>query len=141
MNADECRERFGSARVARLATVSSDGMPHLVPITFVVLDDDVFSAVDAKPKRSLALRRLTNIRETGRACLLADHYTEDWSALWWVRADADAAVLDVDSDTAQRATDALVRKYSQYAVDPPLGPMIRVRVRRWTGWRASAVLG
>ena len=39
------------APVGRLATVRSDGRPHVVPICFVVIDDVVYSAVDDKPKR------------------------------------------------------------------------------------------
>jgi PPOX class probable F420-dependent enzyme len=135
MDALECRQRFGSARVARLATVSLNGMPHLVPITFVLVGEDIYSAVDTKPKRTTSLRRITNIRETGRACLLADQYAEDWSTLWRVRVDADATVLDVGQ--VEFVIDALARKYPQYAAKPPPGPVIHLQVRRWIGWRAS----
>ena len=87
MEAEEARRRFAGARVARLATVGADGRPHLVPIAFACVDDVVWSAVDDKPKRTRALRRLDNVRANPRVALLADHYDEDWSALWWVRAD------------------------------------------------------
>jgi nitroimidazol reductase NimA-like FMN-containing flavoprotein (pyridoxamine 5'-phosphate oxidase superfamily) len=50
-----------AARIARLATVDALGTPHLVPIVFAVDGDRVYSAVDAKPKRTPALRRLANI--------------------------------------------------------------------------------
>ncbi len=132
----ECRRLLGLARVARLATVDGEGRPHLVPVTFALSGDTVWSAVDRKPKRTAALKRVANVRATGRACLLADHYDEDWSALWWVRADADAAVLPPGSDEIPAAVAALVAKYDQYAVDPPPGPVIRLAVRHWTGWRA-----
>jgi PPOX class probable F420-dependent enzyme len=136
MDAAECRERFSAARVARLSTVSALGEPHLVPITFVLIDDVIYSAVDTKPKRSTTLRRITNIQETGRACVLADHYADDWTTLWWVRADADGSVLDAGRDEAEKAIEALRAKYPQYAADRPPGPVMRLRVRRWTGWRA-----
>jgi PPOX class probable F420-dependent enzyme len=137
MDTVECRQRFAPAGVARLATVSAAGVPHLVPITFVLVDDRIYSAVDAKPKRAATLKRLTNIEETGRACVLVDHYVEEWSQLWWVRADADATVLDPVVGEAVRAIDALVAKYPQYAAQRPPGPVIRLAVRRWTGWRAG----
>ena len=62
MKAREARERFARARVARLATLTPDGRPHLVPVVFAVLGDTVYSAVDAKPKRTLELARLPKRR-------------------------------------------------------------------------------
>src|SRR5687768_5352043 len=58
---DEARERFTSARVARLATADASGAPHVVPMVFAVAGDVIYSAVDAKPKRTTALRRLANV--------------------------------------------------------------------------------
>ena len=57
------RERVRAARVARLATTDTDGRPHLVPIVFVLDGERLYSAVDAKPKRSRRLRRVANARE------------------------------------------------------------------------------
>src|SRR5690348_1391752 len=96
MTADEARARFAAARVARLATADASGRPHVVPIVFAVAGDEIVSAVDAKPKRTTALRRLANVRENPRVALLADHYEDDWSALWWVRADGTARVAERD---------------------------------------------
>src|SRR6478735_2848266 len=58
------RERFCDARVGRLATVTDEGHPHVVPCCFALAADDevVYSAVDAKPKSTLSLRRLANLR-------------------------------------------------------------------------------
>jgi hypothetical protein len=61
--ADAMRERVRTARVARLATIDPDGRPHLVPIVFVLDGQSLYSAVDAKPKRSRRLRRVANARE------------------------------------------------------------------------------
>ncbi|MCU1432612.1 MAG: class F420-dependent oxidoreductase, partial [Actinotalea sp.] len=58
MHDDECRRRFGSADHAYLATVGPDAAPHLVPVVFDLTGDQVVTAVDHKPKRSTALRRL-----------------------------------------------------------------------------------
>ena len=88
------RRRLREACVARLATVRADGRPHLVPICFALDGDIAYSVVDAKPKTSLALRRLENVRQTPAVSLLIDHYTEDWSALWWIRLDGTATVVE-----------------------------------------------
>ena len=123
-------ELFASARVARLATVREDGSPHLVPIVFAVAGDVIYSAVDAKPKRSRSLRRLANIAAEPRVSVLADHYEDDWSRLWWVRADGLARVLDA----SPAALAALTARYPQYRDTPPPGPFLEITVDRWSGW-------
>jgi len=90
-------------------------------------------AVDHKPKRTNDLQRLRNIEANPRVSLLADEYTEDWTRLWWVRADGTARVLRGGEPPAE-----LVAKYPQYANRPPAGPVIHVAVASWRGWAASA---
>ncbi len=126
-------QRFAAARVARLATVDGSGAPHLVPIVFALAGDVIHSAVDAKPKRHRALRRLANIAHEPRVSVLADHYDDDWSALWWVRADGVARVLDA----SPAGLAALTAKYPQYRATPPPGPFLEIEVRRWSSWAAS----
>jgi PPOX class probable F420-dependent enzyme len=132
----EARQRFGRSRAARLATVSADGQPHLVPVTFAIDGDMIYTAIDAKPKSTRQLRRLSNIGVNPKVCLLADHYADDWSALWWVRADGSAVIVS-DAAGMTAPLRLLTRRYRQYEVDPPLGPVIAIRVSRWTGWSAS----
>ena len=135
MTPSEARELFASARVARLATADATGQPHLVPLVFVLSGDEIFSAVDAKPKRTRALRRLRNIAANPRVALLADHYDDaDWDALWWVRAEGEACVLD--GDDAAPGLALLAERYAQYRAEPPAGPLLAVAVTRWSGWRA-----
>jgi PPOX class probable F420-dependent enzyme len=136
MEEREMRRLAERARVGRLGTVGADGHPHLVPICFALLGDTAYSAVDHKPKRSARLRRLANIEATGHACLLVDHYTEDWSQLHWVRLDGHGRVV-ADRSEAARATAALVAKYPQYAGRTPTGPILALDVTRWTAWSAS----
>jgi PPOX class probable F420-dependent enzyme len=130
-------ERFRAARVARLATAGADGAPHIVPVTFVLWEHEgvpmLATAVDAKPKSSLQLQRLSNIRANGRVSALADHYHEDWMRLWWTRLDGVAIVLDEGRDAAAAMT-MLVAKYPQYERVQPLGPIILMRVQRIRGW-------
>jgi PPOX class probable F420-dependent enzyme len=133
LSGTDARRRFANARVARLATTGADGSPHLVPVTFAAAGDLVYTAVDHKPKRTRNLRRLRNIAENPNVALLVDHYADDWAALWWVRADGTAQVVE-------RAPDAirlLSERYPQYQATPPEGPFIVISVHRWTGWSAS----
>jgi PPOX class probable F420-dependent enzyme len=58
---------------------------------FVLVGVMIYSAVDAKPKRSARLQRLANVASEPRCSLLVDHYEDDWSKLWWVRADGEAS--------------------------------------------------
>jgi PPOX class probable F420-dependent enzyme len=131
----EARRRFAAARVARLATADAAGVPHLVPMVFVLVADTVYSAVDAKPKRTTALRRLANVRANPRVAVLADHYEDDWTALWWVRADGTGRILD-GGDEFARALDALAGRYAPYRDHRPPGPVLAVDVDAWTGWAA-----
>jgi PPOX class probable F420-dependent enzyme len=137
---DDARQRFAAARVARLATVRPDGRPHLVPIVFVVLPgargEVVWSAVDEKPKSTRALQRLTNVAANPDVTLLVDHYVEDWSRVWWVRADGIASKVDVGGPGAEEALGALAAKYAEYAASRPPGPLLRIEVTRWVGWSA-----
>jgi PPOX class probable F420-dependent enzyme len=127
--------RFAQSPVARLATGSPEGTPHLVPVVFAVDEDRIYTAVDAKPKTTQRLRRLTNIEHNPHVSLLVDHYTEDWTQLWWVRADG-VATIHTDDDAMHTGYRLLRAKYVQYQAVPLNGPVIVVTVRRWAGWQA-----
>lgn len=152
MTDDEARRRFAGARVARLATADGDGRPHVVPMTFALASgsdagvadggkryscDTVYSAVDAKPKRSTSLRRLANIAANPRVAVIVDHYEDDWRALWWVRADGTARLLATDEPEGRHAITRLVARYPQYRDQPPRGPVVAIDVIRWSSWSAS----
>lgn len=131
------REQVRKARVARLATVDPDGRPHLVPIVFVLEGETLYAAVDAKPKRSLRLRRVENARERPDVTVLIDHYEDDWERLWWIKLRGRARVLDAGEE-ADRALRLLADKYEQYRRQPPRYPVLAIDVREWRGWDASA---
>lgn len=133
MDACEARRLFATADVARLASVRPDGAPHVVPVCFVVDGDVLYTAVDSKPKRTQRLARMRNIVGEPRVALLADRYDEDWSRLWWVRADGRARIVD-DPAERDRALAALAGRYPQYRDSPPAGPVLAVDVDRWSGW-------
>jgi PPOX class probable F420-dependent enzyme len=136
METAELRERFASSPVARLSTVRPDGGPHVVPIVFALMGETVFSAVDAKPKRSTDLQRLANVRAEPRCALLVDHYDDDWRRLWWVRADGVGEVVDAPPE--HPGIQALVQRFPQYRDEPPSGPLLVVTVQRWTGWASTS---
>jgi PPOX class probable F420-dependent enzyme len=127
------QERLASVPVVRLATADEQGRPHIVVTAFAVDGDRLYTAVDAKPKRTRDLKRLRNIRANPRVAVLADHYEDDWTRLWWVRADGTAEILD-DPATMARPIALLRERYRQYRETPPEGPVIAVTIERWTGW-------
>ena len=136
MKETEAQVRFAEARVAHLATVALDGRPHLVPCTFAMLGDWVVTAIDEKPKRTKHLQRLANIRSEPRVAVLVDRYDEDWTRLWWVRADG-TAVIEEEGPDREAAIGALTAKYPQYVAEPPTGPAIVVVVDGWRWWAAG----
>ncbi|GAB7145705.1 TIGR03668 family PPOX class F420-dependent oxidoreductase [Mycobacterium riyadhense] len=127
--------RFAQSPVARLATITPDGMPHLVPVVFALDHDVVYTAVDAKPKTTRRLRRLTNIETSPQASVLVDHYADDWTQLWWIRVDGVAAIHR-DGEVMHTGYRLLRAKYPQYQSVPLDGPVIAVAVRRWSSWHA-----
>ena len=62
-----------------------------------------------------------------------DRYDDDWARLWWVRADG-IATVEHEGEPRAAALDALAARYPQYREHRPDGPLIRVRVTRWSGW-------
>lgn len=107
-----------------------------MPVTFVLEDGVVWFAVDHKPKRVRALKRLANIEAEPRVALLVDTYDDDWSELWWVRADGEARIA-TDQNEIVRAAVLLGAKYPQYETRPPAGPAVEIRVQRWSAWSAA----
>ncbi len=136
MSPAEARRRFAAARVARLATVDPRGKPQIVPIVFALAHETVYSVVDSKPKRTTDLRRLQNVRANPRSSVLVDHYDDvDWNALWWVRADGAARILDLNEPEAKQAVELLVERYPQQRA---VGPVLAIDVERWSGWSAES---
>jgi PPOX class probable F420-dependent enzyme len=134
---EAARERFATATHALLATADRDGAPHIVPIVFVLAGETIYNAVDRKPKRTTALRRLHNVLENPRAAVLAEHYSDDWAALWWVRAEGAARVIEAAGDEGSAALELLAARYATYRDMPPPGPLLAIDVARWSGWEAS----
>ena len=135
---DEARARFATLPVARLGTADARGRPHVVVVTFAVEGDTIYTAVDQKPKAGTNLKRLRNVGENPQVTVLADRYSDDWDALWWVRADGRAAVLS-DQRSMAEPLRLLAGRYWQYRAAPPTGPVLAVTVERWSGWAAAGL--
>jgi PPOX class probable F420-dependent enzyme len=130
------RDLLETARVARLATISPDGRPHLVPVCYALVEGELVIAVDEKPKRPGTLARVRNITRDPRATLLVDHYADDWDQLVWVRIDARARVLDAGSERPA-ALDALRTRYLQYREMALEGlPLIILTPEQVVSWRS-----
>jgi PPOX class probable F420-dependent enzyme len=141
MDRGEAIARLRSARVGRLATVTADARPHVVPFVFAIVDASgnprAYWAVDRKPKRSGRVQRLRNIERHPEVEVVVDGYDEDWRALWWVRASGTGRVVDDASHERAAALDALASKYRQYASEPPPGPVVAIDIDQISGWRAE----
>lgn len=133
----ESERRFlAEQRIAHLATADRRGVPHVVPVCFVVSDDTLYITVDEKPKRrgGGALKRLRNIAENPMAAVVADRYDEDWTRLGWVmlRGRAEILAAGPEHDQAQvllRERYAPLRAMALAAL-----PVIALRIARVTSW-------
>lgn len=135
MDAFDPEAMFAAAPVATLATVGPAGAPHLVPVVFAVHAGTVYTAVDAKRKSTRNLRRLSNIEGNPQVSVLADHYDDDWTQLWWVRVDGSAEIHYSGQELATGY--ALLRnKYPQYELITLDGPVVSVTITKWASWQA-----
>ena len=124
------------ARVARLGLLDDDDRPRVLPVTFALAADALWSAIDAKPKRTgREPARLRYLRRRPAAALTVDRYAEDWSRLAWVQVLGEVEVVEAADCGA--ALEALGAKYEQYRADPPPGPVLRLEPERIVRWRAA----
>ena len=138
---DAERHFLGHYRIARLATADAAGVPHVVPVCFVVAGDDLYITIDGKPKQGTAtdLKRLRNIAVNPAVAVVVDRYDEDWTRLGWVMLRGKAGV-QADGAEHDRAQALLRVRYQQYramALEPL--PVIAVRIERVTSWGNLAV--
>ena len=128
---------FTESRVARLGTIAASGAPHLVPVCYALVDGVIAVSIDEKPKRSVELARLANIRRDSRVSMLFDRYDDDWTKLAWVRIDGRATVSECGAIWPE-ALNALRARYRQYVeMDLESRPIIRIEPEKVTGWRST----
>ena len=126
-----------SQRAGRLATASSEGIPHVIPVCYACDGASLYIALDAKPKRVAPerLRRVRNILENPRVALVIDRYSNDWSKLAYVLVHGTAALLPPGDAEQSRAVALLRERYSQYHTMPiEQRPVIAIRPSSIVGW-------
>jgi PPOX class probable F420-dependent enzyme len=117
-----------------LGTVDPRRGVHLVPVVFALVGDRLAVPIDdVKPKRSTRLRRLMNLEGDPRASLLADGRSDDWDALWWVRADLTFTGVE-DPDSWQSA---LAARHGEYRAEGSVHAVLAFRIDGLVGWAAS----
>jgi hypothetical protein len=135
--AGEARTRLAAHDHGILCTVHAERGVDAVPVAYAV-DDDGYVGVPVdrvKPKASLRLQRERNLEADPRATLLAEHWDpQDWSRLWWVRAQLR---WQRDADTGRTAVLAarLAARYPQYR-DQPFARLLILHIVGVVGWAA-----
>jgi PPOX class probable F420-dependent enzyme len=116
------------ARVARLASTSPDGSPHVVPVCPAL---DGAEVVVALMDGSVKLR---NVREDPRVALVVDDYREDWDANAGLVLRGRARFL-AGADW-ERARGLLYEKFSQYAPLSPIerDPIVAIALEHVSSW-------
>ena len=123
------------ARVARLGLLDDHDAPRVLPITFVLHGEALFSAIDDKPKQPGEPARIRFLRRQPEAALTVDRYEDDWSMLAWVQVLGRVEILPVTAEPG--AVEALRSKYPQYRTRSPSGPLLKLVPGRALCWSAS----
>src|SRR3954454_8848273 len=112
---DEARARLAAHDHGVLCTVHAERGVDAVPVVYAV-DDDGYVGVPVdrvKAKASSRLPRERNLAPDPRGTLLVEHWDrDDWSRLWWVRAE-----LRFEVDAGGRAVALAARlaeRFTQY---------------------------
>lgn len=131
---DEAMARLEAHDHGVLCTVHTGRGVDAVPVAYAVDGAHLGIPVDlVKPKESLRLQRERNLEADPRATLLVEQWDrDDWSRLWWVR--AELRHID-DDERADALADALAGKYPQYR-DRPFARVIVLQIADVTGWSA-----
>ena len=134
LDEDEARARLAAHDHGVLCTLHAERGVDAVPVVYAVDDNAVGVPVDrVKPKASSRLQRERNLEADPRATLLVEHWDrDDWSQLWWVRAE-----LRFEGDAAPALAARLAERFQQYR-DQPFDRVLLLRVVGVTGWAARA---
>ena len=124
-------------RAGRLATATSAGTPHVIPVCYACDGASLYIALDAKPKRVAPerLRRIRNILENPRVALVIDRYSDDWSQLAYLLIQGIAVLVRSDQADHSRAVALLRERYVQYLTMPiEQQPVIAIRPATVVAW-------
>lgn len=139
LSPSQARSRLAGADHGVLCTVHSERGVDAVPVVFA-LDGEGYLGVpidEVKPKSSTRLQRERNLEADPRATLLVEHWdADDWSRLWWVRAQLRWQPNESETRSATLA-DLLAGRHPQYH-DHPFTRVLVLRLVGITGWAARA---
>jgi hypothetical protein len=136
---DEARSRLAAHDHGILCTLHAKRGVDAVPVVYAAGDDHVAVPIDrVKPKVSGVLQRERNLAHDPRATLLIEHWDRDeWSRLWWVRAELRH---QADAPEQQQRTVALAAqlaaRFTQYR-DQPFDRLLLLQIVGVTGWAAA----
>jgi hypothetical protein len=142
LSSQQSHERLAAHDHGVLATLHPTRGADLVPVVYAVVDGHVGVPVDlVKPKASTRLQRERNLESDGRATLLIEHWNrDDWSELWWVRAELHwlgHETAEPVTGSAARLADVLAARHAQYR-HRPFARVLVFRIDGVTGWAAEA---
>jgi nitroimidazol reductase NimA-like FMN-containing flavoprotein (pyridoxamine 5'-phosphate oxidase superfamily) len=100
-------------RVARVATVASDGVAHNVPVCPVFENNKVYFGTER------GARKVRNIEGNPNVTMVFDEYSEMWDSLRGVMLQGKART--VNSKEFRKFRKEIYAKYSQYERSAPLG--------------------
>jgi PPOX class probable F420-dependent enzyme len=123
------------SKVGRLAFADGDDHPRVLPVTYAVAREEIWTAIDRKPKRTPEPARVRWLRRRPRAAFCIDVYDDDWSRLAWVQVLGRIEVVELAAGAP--GVEALADKYPQYREAPPPGPLLRLAPERALCWRAA----
>ena len=108
-------------RVCRIATVSADGQPHVVPVCHVLAGGKIYlaSGDDAAKVR--------NIKANPRVTVTVDLYSDHWGSLKGVMVQGRAKLIERGRGF-MLARRRLYAKYPQYAKEAAISPSDSVMV-------------
>ena len=135
---DEAIARLAAHDHGVLCTLHAERGADAVPAVYAVDQGGYLGiAIDlVKPKTSSRLQRERNLAADPRATLLVEHWDrDDWSQLWWVRAE-----LRWQRDLAEKESALAVRlaeRFAQYR-DQPFVRVLAFQIVGVTGWAGSA---
>jgi PPOX class probable F420-dependent enzyme len=105
MSDDEIAEFIDRSRTATMATLSSDGRPHLVAMWYAVLDGEIWFETKAKSQKAVNLRRDPTV-----TVMIEDGHTYD--TLRGVSIDGRAEIVSDDPELLLRVGISVWERYT-----------------------------
>ncbi|MDQ4149242.1 MAG: hypothetical protein M3164_04515 [Actinomycetota bacterium] len=122
------------ARRGYLGSHSPEGVAEVLPVCFTWAGGFIWIPIEAGDVTTEAVLSIAD--GGGRICFLVDRWDEDWTKLAWLQAWGWATLLE-DDEEAQRATQALTSKYTQYLKKPRELVIVRLEVEEWRVWEPN----